>query len=79
MTAELSEKDLDLLLTKTKFSEDEILEWFQVFMRECPHGILKQQTVYKMFKGQFQIVKYISSVEYRVWETFGMYMHNMHA
>ena len=52
MFGKLADKDLDLLLRKTKFTEDDILEWFTVFKSECPDGLLHKQTVSRIFKGK---------------------------
>ena len=52
MFGKLAEKDLDLLMRKTKFTEDDILEWFAVFKTECPDGLLHKQTVSRIFKGK---------------------------
>ena len=52
MLGKLAEKDRELLMRKTKFTEDDILEWFAVFKTECPDGLLHKQTVTKIFKGK---------------------------
>ena len=52
MFGKLAEKDLELLVRKTKFTEDDILEWFAVFKTECPDGRLHKQTVTRIFKGK---------------------------
>ena len=53
MPKELPEKDFELLLRKTKFSRPDIMEWFTVFMEECPDGFLYRRKVHQMFKGKF--------------------------
>ena len=52
MLGKLAEKDRELLMRKTKFTEDDILEWFAVFKTECPDGLLHKQTVTQIFKGK---------------------------
>ena len=56
MTGKLSQEDIELLLTKTKFSKADILEWFEVFKKECPKGFLQKEMVIDMFesKGAFK-------------------------
>ena len=36
-------RDLAFLLTKTKFNQAELEEWFADFQRECPNGVLTRE------------------------------------
>ena len=51
MRKEIPESDLEMLLKKTNFSETDIKEWFDVFMKECPDGFLRKEMVYHIFQG----------------------------
>ena len=52
MRAKLSVQDKELLLNKTKFSEEDILEWFEAFIKECPEGLLHKERVFEIFEGE---------------------------
>ena len=36
----LRPSELDILLKKTDFSKDDIQEWYQIFLEQCPDGKL---------------------------------------
>ena len=47
----LRPSDLDILLKKTDFSKDDIQEWYQIFLQECPDGKLDRDTVLDLLEG----------------------------
>ena len=57
MRAKLSVQDKELLLKKTKFSEEDILEWFEAFIKECPEGLLHKERVFEIFEGELKCLK----------------------
>ena len=64
MIVQLSESDLKLLLDKTKFSQEDIREWFEVFVEECPDGLLHRQKVLQILEGKdlFYIYYYYCTI-----------------
>jgi len=47
-TPELTEEDIEFLVTNTNFSEADIKEWFREFIMDCPEGILTKAKVMEM-------------------------------
>ena len=43
---DLSSSDLEFLTSETSFKELEIREWFKIFCKECPKGILTRKKVH---------------------------------
>ena len=49
-------------LDNTSFSEDEIVDWFKRFRKDCPDGKLTKDHLRKLFKqafplGNFKLIK----------------------
>ena len=47
----LRPSELDILLKKTDFSKDDIQEWHQIFLKQCPDGKLDKVTVLDLLEG----------------------------
>ena len=47
----LRPSELDILLKKTDFSKDDIQEWYQIFLKQCPDGKLDKVTVLALLEG----------------------------
>ena len=47
----LRQADLEMLLKKTDFSKEDIQDWYQIFLRECPDGKLDKDTVLDLLEG----------------------------
>ena len=47
----LRQADLEMLLKKTDFSKDDIQDWYQIFLKECPDGKLDKDTVLDLLEG----------------------------
>lgn len=48
----LRPSELDILLKKTDFSKDDIQEWYQIFLKQCPDGKLDKVTVLDLLEGK---------------------------
>ena len=48
----LRPSELDVLLKKTDFSKDDIQEWYQIFLKQCPDGKLDKLTVLDLLEGK---------------------------
>jgi Ca2+-binding EF-hand superfamily protein len=46
---QLSEEEMNLLLKNTNMSRDQIVEFHQKFLQDCPSGILTKKEFVKMF------------------------------
>ena len=59
----LRQADLEMLLKKTDFSKDDIQDWYQIFLKECPNGKLDKDTVLDLLEGsvgfEFCLFSYI--------------------
>jgi len=44
----LTEDDVEFLITNTRFSVDDIREWYRQFIMECPAGVLGKEKVKEM-------------------------------
>lgn len=54
--------DMKFCLDNTSFSEDEIVDWFKRFRKDCPDGKLTKDHLRKLFKqafplGNFKVIK----------------------
>ena len=56
----LRQADLEMLLKKTDFSKDDIQDWYQIFLKECPDGKLDKVTVLDLLEGHKN--KYFSRI-----------------
>ncbi|XP_023336451.1 neuronal calcium sensor 2 isoform X2 [Eurytemora carolleeae] len=52
-TATLKEKDKQFIVKHTKFTETEVLEWWDGFLYDCPSGKLKPNLFIEMFSKFF--------------------------
>ncbi|RMZ97148.1 Neuronal calcium sensor 2 [Brachionus plicatilis] len=50
----LSEEEILFLLENTKFSREQILEFYSNFLRDCPHGFLTKRQFLRIFKTIYQ-------------------------
>ena len=48
----LRPSDMNILLKKTDFSKDDIQEWYQIFLEQCPDGKLDKVTVLDLLEGK---------------------------
>ena len=48
--ADLPSSDLQYLTSETGYGEQEVKEWFKVFCKECPKGILTRKKVKSQIK-----------------------------
>ena len=55
-TAELSQEDLDLFVTQTGWSEEEIKKFHQDFVRNAPSGKVPKEVFKNTFKVSYQSV-----------------------
>ena len=62
----LRPSELDILLKKTDFSKDDIQEWYQIFLKQCPDGKLDKDTVLDLLEGRKKINKYFSRMPVNV-------------
>lgn len=62
---ELLEDEIQLLLKNTHFTRDEIIEWHQGFIKDCPKGKLDKKKfieIYKQFYPQGKADKFCGYV-----------------
>ena len=47
-------------LDNTSFTEDEIIDWFKRFRKDCPDGKLTKEKLRKLFKQAFPLGNFLS-------------------
>ena len=50
---ELTQKVINNLLTKTKFSEQDILDWWYGFLADCPSGLLDRKKFNEVYQFRY--------------------------
>ena len=52
--------DMKFCLDNTSFTEDEIIDWFKRFRKDCPDGKLTKEKLRKLFKQAFPLGNFLS-------------------
>jgi Ca2+-binding EF-hand superfamily protein len=51
--AELSENEINNLLNKTKFTKQDIVDWWQGFLSDCPSGLLDKKKFVEVYQNRY--------------------------